>query len=91
MVVSFNLGLENGMERSQTNDSVLELDASNNASARSAAEATFIKAGKTYQTSLYSGAEHGFAVRTNLTDPRKKFAQEGAYVQAVRWFDTWIK
>lgn len=70
---------------------VLGLDASNNASARSSAEATFIKGGKTYQTSLYAGAEHGFAVRTNLTDPRKRFAQESAYVQAVRWFDAWIK
>jgi dienelactone hydrolase len=43
---------------------VLELDASSNASARSTTEATFIKGGKTYQTSLYAGAEHGFAVRT---------------------------
>ncbi|KAE9969594.1 hypothetical protein EG327_010560 [Venturia inaequalis] len=68
-----------------------DLDASNNASARSSAEATFIKGGKTYQTSLYAGAEHGFAVRTNLTDPKKRFAQESAYVQAVRWFDAWIK
>ncbi|TID27719.1 dienelactone hydrolase family protein [Venturia nashicola] len=68
-----------------------ELDALNNASARSATEASFIKGGKTYQTSLYAAAEHGFAVRTNLTDPRKRFAQESAYVQAVRWFDAWIK
>jgi dienelactone hydrolase len=70
---------------------VIELDAANNASARSATEAAFIKGGKTYQTNLYSGAEHGFAVRTNLTDPRKRFAQESAYVQAVRWFDAWIQ
>lgn len=69
----------------------LELDPSNNASARSSTEATLIKGGKTYQTNLYAGAAHGFAVRTNLTDPRQRFAQESAYVQAVRWFDAWIK
>ncbi|QDS72908.1 hypothetical protein FKW77_007833 [Venturia effusa] len=68
-----------------------DLDAANNASARSSTEATLIQGNKTYQTSLYAGAEHGFAVRTNLTDPKKRFAQEGAYVQAVRWFDAWIK
>lgn len=70
---------------------MIELDASNNASARASTEDTLIKGGKTYQTSLYAGAEHGFAVRTNLTDPRKRFAQESAYVQAVRWFDAWIR
>jgi len=72
-------------------DFCVELDAANNASARNTAETTLQQNKKTYQTSLYAGAEHGFAVRTDLTDPRKKFAQESAYFQAVRWFDTWIK
>ncbi|KAF2429057.1 alpha/beta-hydrolase [Tothia fuscella] len=68
-----------------------ELDAANNVTQRAAAEAAFQRGNKTYQTNLYSGAEHGFAVRTDLSDRRKKFAQEGAFFQAVRWFDAWIK
>lgn len=74
-----------------TNQSQIELDGSNNATQRAAAEAIFKAKNATYQTSLYSDAEHGFAVRTNLSDPRKAFAQESAYFQAVRWFDTWLK
>ena len=70
--------------------SFVELDGSNTPEQRTAAEAIFQGENATYQTSLYSGAEHGFAVRTNLTDKRKAFAQESAYFQAVRWFDAWI-
>jgi len=68
-----------------------ELDASNTPAQRAAAEATLQAKNANYQTSLYSGAEHGFAVRTNLSDSRKRFAQESAYFQAVRWFDAWVK
>ncbi|PMD34388.1 alpha/beta-hydrolase, partial [Hyaloscypha variabilis F] len=68
-----------------------ELDGSNTPAQRSAAEAIFQGNNATYETTLYSGVEHGFAVRTDLTDKRKKFAQESAYFQAVRWFDAWIK
>ncbi|OWO99356.1 hypothetical protein B2J93_8753 [Marssonina coronariae] len=60
-----------------------QLDASNTPSQRAAAEAIFISKNATFQTTLYAGAEHGFAVRTNLTDPLKAFAQESAYIQAV--------
>ncbi|PBP17662.1 dienelactone hydrolase [Diplocarpon rosae] len=68
-----------------------ELDASNTPTQRAAAEAIFISQNATFQTSLYAGAEHGFAVRTNITDPKKAFAQESAYFQAVRWIDAWAK
>lgn len=68
-----------------------ELDGSSTPLQRAAAEAIFTAQNKTFQTSLYSNAEHGFAVRTNLTDPEKRFAQRSAYYQAVRWFDAWIK
>jgi dienelactone hydrolase len=44
-----------------------------------------------FQITLYSDVEHGFAVRTDLSDRRKKFAKESAYCQAVRWFDEWLK
>ncbi|KAK0100205.1 hypothetical protein ONS95_008544 [Cadophora gregata] len=68
-----------------------ELDASSTPSQRAAAEAIFTSTNITFQTNLYSNAEHGFAVRTNLSDPQKAFAQESAYFQAVRWFDAWVK
>ncbi|KAL3426366.1 dienelactone hydrolase [Phlyctema vagabunda] len=67
------------------------LDASNTPAQRAAAEATFQGKNVTYQTTLYSNAEHGFAVRTDLSIPEKRFAQESAYFQAVRWFDAWLK
>lgn len=68
-----------------------ELDASSTPAQRAAAEAIFTAQNTTFQTALYSNAEHGFAVRTNLTDPQKRFAQESAYVQAVRFFDAYVK
>ncbi|KAL5314397.1 hypothetical protein ACEPPN_018823 [Leptodophora sp. 'Broadleaf-Isolate-01'] len=68
-----------------------ELDGSSTPAQRAAAEAIFTSTNITFQTNLYSNAEHGFAVRTNLSDPQKAFAQESAYFQAVRWFDAWVK
>ena len=68
-----------------------ELDGSSTPAQRAAAEAIFSSQNKTFQTTLYSNAEHGFAVRTNLSDPEKRFAQRSAYYQAVSWFDFWVK
>jgi dienelactone hydrolase len=68
-----------------------DLDESSTPENRSNIESIFFEGNKTYQTVLYANAEHGFAVRTNLTDKKKAFAQESAYFQAVRWFDTWVK
>jgi dienelactone hydrolase len=45
----------------------------------------------TYESVLYGGVEHGFAVRTDLSVKEKKFAKEGAYFQAVRWLDEFVK
>jgi dienelactone hydrolase len=44
-----------------------------------------------YQMVLYSGVEHGFAVRGDLTKPEIKFAKEAAFLQAVQWFDEFLK
>lgn len=68
-----------------------ELDTSNTADNRTTIESIFMSGNKTFQTSLYADAEHGFAIRTNLTDKKKAFAQESAYFQAVRWLDAWAK
>lgn len=43
-----------------------------------------------YQTTLYSGTEHGFAVRANMSDPQSRFGKEEAFLQAVRWFDHFL-
>ena len=44
-----------------------------------------------YQTTLYSSVAHGFAVKADLSDKRQKFAKEQAFVQAVQWFDYYLK
>jgi dienelactone hydrolase len=80
-----------GIRRKRNAKTRAELDGSNNSTQRAAAEAILQGENATYQTTLYSGAEHGFAVRTDLTDKQKRFAQDSAYFQAVRWFDAWLK
>nr|OQO31772.1 hypothetical protein B0A51_00674 [Rachicladosporium sp. CCFEE 5018] len=44
-----------------------------------------------YQMSLYSDVEHGFAVRADLSKKSVKFAKEAAFLQAVQWFDEFLK
>ncbi|KAG8623444.1 hypothetical protein KVT40_008420 [Elsinoe batatas] len=43
-----------------------------------------------YQINLYSGVEHGFAVRTDVEDKSKRFAKELAFEQAVEWFNFYL-
>lgn len=68
-----------------------DLDGSNTPENRTNIESIFLEGNKSYQTTLFANAEHGFAVRTNLTDSKKAFAQESAYFQAVQWFNTWLR
>ena len=44
-----------------------------------------------YSLSLYSDVEHGFALKADLNNPQIKFATETAFLQAVNWFDHFIK
>lgn len=44
-----------------------------------------------YQISLYSDVEHGFAVRADTSKAPVKFAKEAAFLQAVAWFDEFLK
>jgi dienelactone hydrolase len=46
-------------------------------------------AGPPFSAALYSGTNHGFGVRVNISDPQQKFGKESAFFQAVRWFETW--
>lgn len=45
---------------------------------------------KPFQINLFSGVEHGFAVRGNLEVGTQKFAKEQAFLQAVNWFDNYF-
>ena len=44
-----------------------------------------------YQMTLYSGVEHGFGVKGDLSNQQGKFAKEMAFLQAVFWFDEYVK
>jgi dienelactone hydrolase len=44
-----------------------------------------------YQINLYSDVDHGFALKADLTNPRIKFATETAFMQAVNWFNEFVK
>ena len=44
-----------------------------------------------YQVNLYAGVEHGFAVRADLKDRRKKNAKEAAFLQGLQWFNEHLK
>ncbi|KAH6643671.1 dienelactone hydrolase [Boeremia exigua] len=47
--------------------------------------------GVPYHMALYSGVEHGFAVKGDLAGQRQRFAKEMAFLQAVFWFDEYVK
>jgi dienelactone hydrolase len=66
------------------------LDASFNATAKGKAEGILAANNVTFQSSVYSQAPHGFAVRPNATIPQQVFAKQGAFVQAVTWLDAWL-
>ena len=44
-----------------------------------------------YQINLYSGVEHGFAVRCDIKVPQQKYAKESAFLQACGWFEEHLK
>lgn len=44
-----------------------------------------------YQLSLYSDVDHGFALKADLKIHANKFACETAFLQAVNWFNEYLK
>ncbi|CAG7952761.1 unnamed protein product [Penicillium nalgiovense] len=60
------------------------------ASKRHESEDILAKTGQPYQINLFSGVEHGFAVRADITKPTIRFAKESAFLQAVAWFDQYL-
>ncbi|KAF2634630.1 alpha/beta-hydrolase [Massarina eburnea CBS 473.64] len=67
-----------------------QFDGSLTQSLRRAAVDTLESMNATFQASLYSGANHGFGVRANVSVPQEKYAKAAAYAQAVQWFDAWL-
>ena len=43
-----------------------------------------------YQINLFSGVDHGFAVRGDPNKKDTRFAKEQAFLQAVNFFDYWL-
>lgn len=43
-----------------------------------------------YQMFLYSGTDHGFAVRGDISKDEIKFAKEQAFVQALSWMQHYL-
>jgi dienelactone hydrolase len=70
---------------------LIEIDSMLDAAERKSTESTLAKIKVPYQTSLYGSVSHGFGVRGNMSDKRARYAKEEAYLQAVRWLDTWLK
>ena len=53
-------------------------------------EATLKEMGIPYQINVYSGVEHGFALRGDLSKPDQNYAKESAFFLASHWFKTHI-
>lgn len=53
---------------------------------RHASEDILKKAGVPYQLNLFSGVEHSFAVRADLSKKWQVFAKEQVFEQAAAWF-----
>lgn len=54
---------------------------------RHQSEEILAKTGQPYQINMFSGVEHGFAVRADISKPVIRFAKEAAFTQAVAWFN----
>lgn len=46
--------------------------------------------GQPFTMALYGGTPHGFATHPDLNNPVQKAAKEDAFLQAVRFFETWL-
>ncbi|KUL89066.1 hypothetical protein ZTR_06132 [Talaromyces verruculosus] len=46
---------------------------------------------QSYQINLYGGVVHGFAVRGDVGNKVVRYAKENAFLQAVQWFETYLR
>jgi len=45
---------------------------------------------RVYHFQLFSGVEHGFALRGNMDDPYERWVKEESAASIVRWFRYWL-
>lgn len=57
---------------------------------RHESEAILKTTAQSYQINLFSGVEHGFALRGDPSIPGPQFAKEQAFRQAVSWFKRYL-
>ncbi|KAK1967874.1 dienelactone hydrolase [Colletotrichum sublineola] len=69
---------------------VAEGDIGTKATRRAEIEAVVGTTGQPFTMTLYGRTPHGFATRPDLNDPVQKAAKEDAFVQAVRFYETWL-
>jgi dienelactone hydrolase len=74
-----------------TNETILETDEIFTVEKRRETEDILAKHTVPYQIFLYSDVEHGFGVKGDLTSAMARFAKEQAFLQAVGWFEEFIK
>lgn len=72
-------------------DAILETDQIFSAEKRRESEDILQKMDVPYQINLFSDVSHGFAVRADLSKKPVKFAKEQAFLQAVSWFEEYLK
>lgn len=53
-------------------------------------EDVMTKTGATWTSTVFSGTEHGFSVRGDLTVKEVRLAKECAFKGAVSWFEDWL-
>ncbi|KAH6662648.1 Alpha/Beta hydrolase protein [Plectosphaerella plurivora] len=67
----------------------VEIDSLFEPERRLAVEGLLGQTAQPFQINLYSGTQHGFGTRGNVSIPEQKFGKEEAFWQAVRWFNAW--
>ncbi|SJM88848.1 probable protein AIM2 [Zygosaccharomyces bailii] len=71
--------------------SAAEEDSIFSAELRHFTEETLAKLGLRYQLDLFSGVQHGYAVRGDTSDPVIKYAKEKTLLDHIYWFETFSK
>ncbi|KZL85797.1 dienelactone hydrolase [Colletotrichum incanum] len=69
---------------------VAEGDTGMMAKRRAEIEAIMGTTGQPFTMVLYGGTPHGFATHPDLNNPVQKAAKEDAFLQAVRFYETWL-
>ncbi|KAL1847805.1 hypothetical protein Daus18300_013847 [Diaporthe australafricana] len=70
--------------------SCAEIDHTFDAQSRRRAVDMLVEDKRVYHVQLFSGVEHGFALRGSQSDPYERWAKEQSLRGIVDWFDLWL-